>query len=179
MKYILGIDIGTGSTKAVAVNTSGDAVHTEQVSYPTLHPEPNYSEQAPELIWQAFIKCIQRTVATLKTEPAAISLSSAMHSLIPIDKDGNPLMNMITWADNRSSSIAKQIKDSADGDTIYEKSGTPIHAMAPICKIIWLRENEDDLFKKVYKFISIKEFVWFKLFGEYEIDHSIASATGL
>jgi gluconokinase len=179
MKYIIGIDIGTGSTKAVAVNTSGDAVHTEQVSYPTLHPEPNYSEQAPELIWQAFIKCVQRTVAALKTEPTAIALSSAMHSLIPVDNDGNPLMNMITWADNRSSSIAKQIKDSDDGDTIYEKSGTPIHAMAPICKIIWLRENQNDLFKKVYKFISIKEFVWFKLFGEYEIDHSIASATGL
>jgi gluconokinase len=66
MKYIIGIDIGTGSTKAVAVNTSGDAVHTEQVSYPTLNPEPTFSEQAPELIWQAFIKCIQRTVAAFE-----------------------------------------------------------------------------------------------------------------
>ncbi len=179
MKYIIGIDIGTGSTKAVAVNTSGDAVHTEQASYPTLHPEPTYSEQAPELIWQAFIKCLQRTVTALKSEPAAIALSSAMHSLIPVDKNGSPLMNMITWADNRSASIANQIKDSDDGDTIYEKSGTPIHPMAPICKIIWLRENKNDLFKQVHKFISIKEYVWFKLFGVYEVDHSIASATGL
>jgi gluconokinase len=179
MKYIIGIDIGTGSTKAVAVNTSGDAVHTEQVSYPTLNPEPTYSEQAPELIWQAFIKCIQRTVAALKSEPAAIALSSAMHSLIPVDKNGSPLMNMITWADNRSSSIAKKIKDSGEGDAIYEKSGTPIHAMAPICKIIWLRENKKELFKQVYKFISIKEYIWFNLFGVYEVDHSIASATGL
>ena len=88
-------------------------------------------------------------------------------------------MNMITWADNRSSLIAKQIKDSGDGDTIYEKSGTPIHAMAPMCKIIWLRENKNELFKQVHKFISIKEYIWFKLFGVYEVDHSIASATGL
>ena len=62
MKYIIGIDIGTGSTKAVAVNISGEPFIPEQVSYPTLNPEPTYSEQAPELIWQAFIKCIQRTV---------------------------------------------------------------------------------------------------------------------
>jgi gluconokinase len=99
MKYIIGIDIGTGSTKAVALSTSGDAVHTEQVSYPTLNPEPNYSEQAPELIWQAFVKCIQRTITALKTEPAAIALSSAMHSVIPVDNKGNALMNMITWVE--------------------------------------------------------------------------------
>jgi gluconokinase len=179
MKYIIGIDIGTGSTKAVAVNVSGDAVHTEQVSYPTLNPEPNYSEQAPELIWQAFVKCIQRTITALKAGPAAVALSSAMHSVIPVDKNGNALMNMITWADNRSSAVAKQIKDSEKGDAIYEKSGTPIHAMAPLCKIIWLKENKSDLFRRVYKFISIKEYIWFKLFGVYEVDHSIASATGL
>src|SRR5688572_25942927 len=179
MKYIIGIDIGTGSTKAVAVNISGDAVHTEQVSYPTLNPEPNYSEQAPELIWQAFVKCLQRTMNALKVEPTAVALSSAMHSVIPVDKKGNALMNMITWADNRSSLVAKQIKDSDKGDTIYEKSGTPIHAMAPLCKIIWLKENKNDLFKLVHKFISIKEYIWFRLFGVYEVDHSIASATGL
>lgn len=179
MKYIIGIDIGTGSTKAVAVDFSGDAVHTEQVSYPTLNPEPNYSEQAPELIWQAFVKCIQRTITALKSEPDAIALSSAMHSIIPIDKNGNALMNMITWADNRSSSIADRIKDSDMGDSIYEKSGTPIHAMAPLCKIIWLKENKNDIFSQAQKFISIKEYIWYKLFGVYEVDHSIASATGL
>jgi gluconokinase len=102
-----------------------------------------------------------------------------MHSVIPVDKNGNALMNMITWADNRSSSVANQIKDSDKGNMIYEKSGTPIHAMAPLCKIIWLKENKKDLFKQVYKFISIKEYIWFKLFGVYEVDHSIASATGL
>jgi len=179
MKYIIGIDIGTGSTKAVAISISGDPVHTEQVAYPTLNPEPNFSEQAPELIWQAFVKCIQRTITALQKEPYAVGLSSAMHSVIPVDKHGNALMNMITWADNRSSSIAKHIKDSDKGHTIYEKSGTPIHAMAPLCKIIWLKENKPDLFNQVYKFISIKEYIWFKLFGAYEVDHSIASATGL
>lgn len=179
MKYIIGIDIGTGSTKAVAVSSSGVAIHTEQVSYPTLSPEPNYSEQAPELIWQAFVKCIQRTINALQKEPQCVALSSAMHSVIPVDKDGNALMNMITWADNRSSSVANRIKESKNASTIYEKSGTPIHAMTPLCKIVWLKENKNELFQRTHKFISIKEYIWFKLFGVYEIDYSIASATGL
>lgn len=179
MAYIIGIDIGTGSTKAVALNNTGEIIHSTQASYPTLHPEPTYSEQAPELIWQAFAKCVARTADFLKEQPAGIVLSSAMHSLIPVDETGSPLMNMITWADNRSATIATRIKESPAGRSIYEETGTPIHAMAPLSKIIWIRENEPELFKRVFKFISIKEFIWFKLFNEYETDHSIASATGL
>ena len=179
MHYILGIDIGTGSTKAVAVDYNGKAIHTEQVAYPTLSPQPGYSEQAPEIIWQAFLKCILRSIEALQHAPQGISLSSAMHSFIPVDANGRPLMNMITWADNRSAAIADRIKNSSTGESIYRQTGTPVHAMSPLCKIIWLRENEADLYASVYKYISIKEYIWFRLFGVYEIDHSIASATGL
>jgi gluconokinase len=179
MAYIIGIDIGTGSTKAVAVNTSGEAIYNTQVSYPTLHPEPDQSEQAPELIWQAFVKCVSRTVDALESKPAAIVLSSAMHSVIALDKAGTPLMNMIIWADNRSASIATRIKDSPQGKLIYEQTGTPIHAMSPLSKIVWLKENKAALFQNTSKFISIKEYIWNKLFGVYEVDYSIASATGL
>jgi gluconokinase len=179
MHYILGIDIGTGSTKAVAVDYNGKAIHTEQVAYPTLSPQPGHSEQVPEIIWQAFLKCILRSIAALEHTPQGISLSSAMHSFIPVDVAGRPLTNMITWADNRSASIADRIKHSTAGESLYRQSGTPVYAMSPLCKIIWLQENEPDIYANVYKYISIKEYIWFRLFGVYEIDHSIASATGL
>ena len=113
MSYLIGIDIGTGSCKAVAVKISGEPVHATQVSYPTYSPEPTYSEQAPELIWQAFVKSILRLVDHLKEKPEGIVLSSAMHSVIPVDEKGRPLMNMITWADNRSATIAKALHASA------------------------------------------------------------------
>ncbi len=179
MDYIIGIDIGTGSTKAVGVSITGEALCTSQISYPTLSPKPGYSEQAPELIWQAFIKCIVRVIDQLHHQPKGIALSSAMHSVIGVDENGQALMNMITWADNRSASIAEKIKASSSGAMLYEQTGTPIHAMSPLCKIIWLRENESELFQQINKFISIKEYIWFKLFGVFEVDHSIASATGL
>lgn len=177
--YVIGIDLGTGSAKAIAMNHAGDVIDTTHVAYPTLKPRPNYQEQAPELIWQAFIKCIARITSTRKKSPDAIAISSAMHSVIPLDEEGNALMNMIIWADNRSAQNATRIHQSLSGKTIYEETGTPIHAMTPLCKIQWLQENEPALFAKTARFISIKEFIWHKLFGTYEVDYSIASATGL
>ena len=180
MSYILGIDIGTGSTKAVALTEQANQVLlTEQVSYTTSQPQPHYVEQSPELIWQAFVQCFRQTTAKLNEPPKAIGLSSAMHSVIPVDSNGFPLMNMITWADGRSAEIADRVRNSNDAKQLYEATGTPIHAMSPLCKIIWLRENDPDIFQKTFKFISIKEFIWYKLFGTYEVDHSMASGEGL
>jgi gluconokinase len=179
MAYVLGIDIGTGSTKAVAVNLEGNSFDTSQQHYPFSTPHPGYHEQDPEQIWDAFTVCIKEIVGKIQDQPMAIGLSSAMHSLIPVDKNCSPLAPMITWADNRSAGIAMHLKATKSGMSIYKETGTPIHPMSPLCKLIWLRENKPDIFKQAHKFISIKEFIWYKLFAEFTIDHSIASSTGL
>lgn len=177
--YVIGIDLGTGSAKAIAIDAGGNLIDTAQMAYPTLQPKPGFQEQDPELIWQAFIQCISGITTRLENAPAAISLSSAMHSVIAVDKQGHALMNMIIWADNRSAAIATEIHGMPVGKSIYEETGTPIHAMTPLCKIRWLRDHAGDIFRRAARFISIKEYVWFRLFKEYEADYSIASATGL
>ena len=177
--YLLGIDIGTGSTKAVAVNLEGKSVGSSQHYYPAHSPQPGYSEPDPEIIFKAFVNCITDVMATIGNSPIAISLSSAMHSVIPIDANGDALAPMITWADSRSEDIAERIKNSEQGADIYKTSGTPIHAMTPLCKIIWIKENQPELFATSYKFISIKEYIWHRLFNVFEVDYAIASATGL
>ncbi|MFD1258776.1 gluconokinase [Mucilaginibacter terrae] len=177
--YILGIDIGTGSTKGVALSLAGETLASSQHRYPIIEPQPGFSEQDPELIWQAFVQCVQEITKKLNQLPEAISFSSAMHSLILVDADGKVLNNMITWADTRSESIAQRLRDSEKGEAIYRNTGTPIHPMTPLCKLIWLRENEAELFKRTTKFISIKEYIWYKLFNKFEVDYAIASATGL
>ncbi|OKS86070.1 gluconokinase [Mucilaginibacter polytrichastri] len=178
-EYILGIDIGTGSTKGVALNLDGVVMASSQHHYPIYQPHPNFSEQDPEMIWQAFVKCIQNIVGQLGDAPVAVSLSSAMHSLIPVNEKGIPLSQMITWADVRSEEIAERIRSSAEGEAIYRQTGTPIHPMSPLCKLIWLRENQNELFEETHKFISIKGYIWHRLFNQFETDYSIASATGL
>jgi gluconokinase len=177
--YFVGIDLGTGSTKAVAVDLAGETIATAQSYYPTNNPKPGYSEQNPELIWNAFLNCISKITTNLKQAPTAISFSSAMHSIMPVDEHGNALADAMLWADARSADIALRIRNSADGEDIYRHTGTAIYAMSPLCKLIWLRENETALFEKAYKFISVKEYIWFKLFGVFEVDYSIASAMGM
>jgi gluconokinase len=178
-EYFIGIDIGTGSTKALAVDSTGTVLTSAQNPYITVHPQEEYCEQDPETIWKAFVLCVTQVVNTLQSKPSGIALSAAMHSLILIDKQNQPLTGMITWADNRASDIAEKIKTSPAGKSIYEETGTPIHAMSPLCKIIWFKEHQAELFKEAVKFISIKEYIWYKLFNTYEVDYSIASATGL
>jgi gluconokinase len=177
--FILGIDIGTGSTKAVAVNLSGEPFLTSQAYYNTSHPKPGYSEQDPEMIWQAFLTCISAIQQQLRDRPLAISLSSVMHSLIPVNGDGYPIHPMITWVDARSAAIAERVRASAEGETIYRDTGTPVFAMSPLTKIIWFKEKEPGIFNNTFKFISIKEYIWFRLFGAFEVDHSIASGAGM
>ena len=177
--YILGIDIGTGSTKGVAVGLNGKVLASSQHRYPIMQPQPGYNEQDPNLIWKAFVSCVQDVVKELKDAPQALSFSSAMHSLILVDEGGKALNNMITWADTRSEKIAQHLRDSDEGEAIYRQTGTPIHPMSPLCKLIWLKDNEHELFEKAAKFISIKEYIWYKLFNKFQVDYSIASATGL
>jgi len=178
-KYIIGIDIGTGSTKAVALDSKGTIIGNSQTFYPTQSLHPGFSEQDPEVIWQAFADCITKLIGDVKYAPLSISLSSAMHSLVVIDKNNKPISPLITWADTRSGDIAQRIRKLPEAEKLYQTTGTPIHSMTPLCKIIWLKENAPEIFTAAFKFISIKEFIWYRLFKIYQIDHSIASATGL
>jgi gluconokinase len=179
MSYILGIDIGTGSTKAVAIDPTGNVLHAEQVAYPTHHPHPDASEQDPDVVWEACVQSIVQTLRHFQQAPAGISFSSAMHSVLPVDAAGKPLRPLMTWADNRSATLATQLRDSATAHDLYRHTGTPIHAMSPLVKIAWLRDREPAVFAQAARFISIKEYIWFNLFGVYEIDFSLASACGL
>ena len=102
-----------------------------------------------------------------------------MHSLIVADEHGALLTNCIIWADNRAAGIAEKLRHTAAGQQLYEATGVPIHAMSPFCKMLWLKEQEPEIFNAGNKFIGIKEYIFFKLFGTYIIDTALASATGL
>lgn len=182
MKYIIGVDIGTTSTKAIAFDFNGNVLAKENIAYPVYNPEPSWSEQSPVEMLNAVLDSIKAVVSenvNKGNELLGISFSSAMHSVIAMDESGKPLTDCIIWADTRSKEYADKIKTSTIGHEIYMRTGTPIHPMSPLCKLCWLRDNMSHIFNKSDKFISIKEYIFFKLFGEYIIDHSIASATGL
>jgi gluconokinase len=181
-KYVIGVDIGTTSTKSVLFTREGKLVESHGVEYQLMTPTPTTAELDPEELFQAVIQTIRQIMLKSKVDPSqvlCVSFSSAMHSVIAVDNEGKPLTNVITWADNRSAAWSKRIKDELNGHEIYLRTGTPIHPMSPLVKLAWLRSEHQELFSKTYKFISIKEYVFFKLFNRYVIDYSIASATGM
>lgn len=180
--YMIGVDIGTTSTKAVLFKENGSIVTQANVGYPLHQPSPSVAEQDPEQILNAVIQTIAEVMQKSGIQPDELlflSFSSAMHSVIAVDPAGKPLTACITWADNRSSASAARLKNELGGHELYLRTGTPIHPMSPITKLMWLGEEQPDLFRQTYKFISIKEYVFAKLFGEYVIDYSIASSTGM
>jgi gluconokinase len=180
--YVLGVDIGTTSTKSVLFSESGEVIAKHTIGYPLYTPTPMTAEQDPEQIYQAVVGTMRETLNKSAISPSqllCVSFSSAMHSLIAIDGSGNPLTQCITWADNRSEPWAEKIKKEWNGHSIYLRTGTPIHPMSPLSKLVWLKEEKAEIFSKAAKFISIKEYVFYKLFGQYVVDYSVASATGL
>ncbi len=180
MNYYIGIDIGTTSTKAVAFSGNGSIIARETIGYSILHPQPSYSEQDADEILEAVINSINKITNSIKNDTAIlVSFSAAMHSIMAVDEEGNPLTNCIIWADNRAGEIAEHLRETTTGIDFYHKTGVPIHAMSPLCKLLWLKENRFDLFTTAAKFIGIKEYIFFRLFGKYIADTQMASATGL
>ena len=175
--FYIGIDIGTTATKAMVFTQEGKVVNHCCISYEMYHPQPDWSIQKPLEILKAVLECIDKLSINIK--PKFISFSSAMQSIIAIDKKGNLLTDVILWADNRASDIANNLKESELGKEFYKKTGLPIHTFCPMTKILWLRENEPEIFADTYKFISMKEYIWYYLTGEYVIDSSMASGTGM
>ena len=180
MEYIIGVDIGTSGTKAIAFTNSGLVLNSAYVSYPGISEHIGEQELDPVLLLDATVKTIADVARdTGTTGLSGICFSSAMHSLIAVDKSGTALTNIITWADLRSKLYAAKLKGTPAGKEIYERTGTPIHPMSPLCKIMWMKDNKQEIFNSAHKFISIKEYIWFHFFGNFSVDYSIASGTGL
>ena len=182
VKYVIGVDIGTTSAKSVLFAKDGTVVSSDHIEYPLYSPTPETAEQNPEEIFRAVVQTVKNSMQASSVQPKdvlCVSFSSAMHSVIAVDQEGKPLTECITWADNRSSDWAEKIKMEMNGHEIYLRTGTPIHPMSPLAKLVWLRHDYSELFSQSCKFISIKEYIFYKLFKKYVVDYSIASSTGL
>lgn len=180
MKQIIGIDIGTTNSKAVAYSLSGQVLAQSNKTYPVISDREGYHELNPQILFNAVLEVLSDVVKqSAGKDLTGICFSSAMHGLIAVDDTGMPLTNMITWADLRSSAYARKLKETDSGKKLYERTGTPVHPMSPLCKLMWMKDNQPGIFNNAQKFISVKEYIFYHLFGEFIIDHSIASSTGL
>lgn len=182
MEYMLGVDIGTTSVKTVLYDLDGEVQGYSNDGYDLYQDTPDMAEEDPEEIFSAMSEGITEVLRKANVQSGqlkGVSFSCAMHSLILLDEDHKPLTRAITWGDNRSVQYADSLKASPEGMELYQKTGVPIHPMTPLSKMMWLRNDETELFNKARYFVGIKEYILYKLFGQLKEDYSIANATGL
>lgn len=178
---VLAVDIGTTSTKVLATDTEGRLLASHSKAYPLHTPRPDVAEQDPDEIFEAVVEGLEavvRRAGLAADDVRCVAFSAAMHSLIAVDADGRPLTRSITWADQRAAPQAERLAADGTGLAVYLRTGTPIHPMSPLVKLMWLRETHPDLWRRTAKFAGIKEYILYRLFGEWVTDHSMASATG-
>ena len=179
MKNYIAIDIGTTNCKAIKINERGKLITNHHLPVVSTKDDNGCFEQDPELIFLSVMDLLKKTIGREGNNIACISFSAAMHSIMAIDVNGKRLSNAIIWADTRSKKYAQYLKEQKVGERIHRQNGTPIHAMSPLSKIIWFKNEKKEIFQKTFKFISIKEYIFYRLTGKYIVDEGIASSTGL
>ena len=178
---VLGVDVGTTATKAVAYSADGRAHGSGGAGYGLAEPEPGAAVQDPEAIWDAVGDAVRAAVAALPagTEVAAVSFSSAMHGLLPLDGGGDPLGPLLTWADSRAADTAAGLRRSGDALALHRRTGVPVHPMSPLVKLAWLRRSRPSLHDAAATWGGVKEFHLARAAGLRVTDRSCASGTGL
>jgi gluconokinase len=179
--WFLGIDLGTGSCKSVAVDEQGGVLGFGVCEYTGTAAHERWQEQAPQDLLKAAVTSVRRAVDQAGADPAScggMSIGGALHSLMAVDSHDEPLTGVITWADGRAVEQAKRLAGTPAGRDLYHETGCPAHGMYPLYKVIWLRENRPEVVEHVRRYVSAKEYVGFRLTGTWQVDYSLAAGSG-
>ncbi|MFZ6030012.1 MAG: xylulokinase [Chloroflexota bacterium] len=179
---LLAHDLGTTGDKATLFDLEGRALASAFYGYETRYPHPNWAEQNPEDWWQAVCTASHQVIVQAQIAPAdiaAVSFSGQMMAAVAVDARANPLRSAIIWADMRAVAQAQRWLDTLGMEATYRITG---HRASPSYsgeKMLWVREHQPELFRRVYKFLQAKDFVVARLTGAFVTDRSDASGTNL
>lgn len=180
MKYVIGVDLGTSAVKILLVDQQGSVVESVSKSYPLIHEKNGYSEQDPQHWVEQTAAGIKELLNVFGGDPAAIegvSFSGQMHGLVLLDRDNEVLRPAILWNDTRTTDECKRIYDIVGRERLLEITKNPALEGFTLPKILWVRKNEPELFKKVKSFVLPKDYLRYKLTGELQMEFSDAAGT--
>ena len=180
MALLLGIDIGTSGTKAIAVDESGKLVASASADYELLTPQPLWAQQRPRDWWDATCKVCQQIIAQVGSENiSSVGLSGQMHGLVLLGKDGLVLRDAILWCDQRTQAQCDQITSLVGRETLVSETANPVLTGFTAPKILWVRQHEPHIAERAAMHLLPKDYIRFELTGEYATEVSDASGTSL
>ena len=183
MAFFLGLDIGTGATRALLVDEQGRVRHAFTAPHEDMRMErPLWAEQRPENWWeaaQAAIQGVLRESGLTGAEVQSVGLSGQMHGLTLLDSADRVIRPALIWCDQRSQPQVDWINQTAGVDFVVKSTANPMLTGFTLPKLLWVRDHEPENFARVKKVLLPKDYIRFELTGEYASDVSDASGTGL
>jgi xylulokinase len=180
--YLLAHDLGTTGNKAVLYSVEGRIVSDSFSAYGTQHPRPGFVEQDPEDWWNAVCASTRELLSREGIDPssvAAVSFSAQMMGCLIVDSQGKPLRPSIIWADTRAAEETAEIASRIDRKRVYEITGHRLSSSYSAAKLLWIRNREPALFERAHKMLQAKDFIVYRLTGEFATDYSDASGTNM
>ncbi|MGC4018527.1 MAG: xylulokinase [Muricomes sp.] len=177
-QYIIAHDLGTSGNKATLFTVDGQFVKSCIMPYDVHFFGKNCAQQNPADWWQAVCEATQNILEGIgRKNVIALSFSAQMQGCLLVDKEGNPLRPSIIWADQRAVKEAEHLEREIGFDEMYEITGHRLSPSYTLEKIMWLREHEPEVYNKAYKSLQAKDYILYKLTGEFVTDYSDASGT--
>ncbi|MHB8135618.1 MAG: xylulokinase [Anaerolineaceae bacterium] len=182
MKYFMGIDVSTTGSKALLIDLSGNVIGVQSFPHNLSNPKPLWSEQDPLEWWDATIKSIQSVLKSTGIKPesiTAVGLTGQMHGLVLLDEKGNVLRPAILWNDQRTQAQCDEIHARFGKERFIQITGNVSLTGFTASKILWVAENEPEVYAKVKHVLLPKDYIRFRLTGDFGMDKADGSGTVL
>ena len=182
MKLYLAVDLGTTGCRSIIFDDKLNQISSAYEEYSLIIDKEGFAEQDADLWWELTLRTAISAISASnvpKSEIRGISVSSQGISIVPVDENCNPLCNSISWLDIRATKEAKQFERDFGENEIISLTGKPCSEVYTLPKLLWLKNNKPEIYKKAYKFLMPLDFLTAKFTGEYITDHSMASGTAM
>jgi xylulokinase len=177
MSMLVGLDVGTGGVRALAVNESGEVLAEASALYPLHTPRPGWSEQDPEDWWRATQEALVAVAERAEDEVVALGLTGQMHGSVFLDLRDEVIRPALLWNDQRTEIQCAKITERVGAERLIEIAGNPALTGFQAPKVLWLQDEEPENYSRIARVLLPKDYVRLRLTGEYATDASDASGT--
>ena len=180
--FIAALDLGTTGCRTYIFDLAGTIIASDYQEWESFYPTPSQVEQNADAWWNSLKKTIEAAIKKSgidKTEIVSLSVTNQRETIVPVDKQGNPLHNALVWQDRRTIDQVEFIKNKIGPDKIYKTTGLTIDPYFSATKILWFKDKKPEIYNRTHKFLLVSDYIIYKLTGRFVSDHSNLSRTML
>ncbi len=175
---LTGLDVGTTNIKALIFTPDGHPVAQASLPTPAHSPQPGWAYYKPEELWQTTAAALRQATAQVDARRiVSIAVASMGEAGVPLDAANQPLYPAIAWFDARTHPQAAWLDQTIGKDRLFAVTGLSLQPIFGLCKLLWLKQNEADIFARAVRWLNIADYIAFRLSGQQATDYSLASRT--